>query len=306
MLEAKLAVIGGSGFYRMEGLSGLEQVRAATPFGEPSDAITIGTLAGVRVVFLPRHGVGHRILPGELPQRANIYALKQLGVERIIAVSAVGSLREEIRPLDLVIPDQLIDRTKNRPASFFGEGLVAHVSFAQPFCPQMSALLAGCARDSGVTTHAGGTYVVMEGPAFSTRAESELYRSWGASLIGMTALPEAKLAREAEICYATLACATDYDCWHDVEESVSAELILANLLRNVDVSKQVVRLAAERLPATRDCGCGTALASALVTAPELVPAATRERLWPLIRRYFEAAPRAPAAEPGSESAGVRA
>jgi 5'-methylthioadenosine phosphorylase len=283
--DATLAVIGGSGFYQMEGLESVERRTIGTPYGDPSDTITIGTLAGRRVAFLPRHGAGHRILPGELPQRANIYALKLLGVERIIAISAVGSLREEIRPLDLVIPDQLIDRTKNRPSSFFGEGLVAHIAFAEPFCPQMRALLGECAHASGATTHAGGTYVVMEGPAFSTRAESELYRSWGASLIGMTALPEAKLAREAEICYAAVACATDYDCWHETEESVSADLILNNLLRNVEVSKQIVRLATERLPAERACACGDALAGALITAPEHVPPATRERLWPLIGRY---------------------
>lgn len=287
MPEATLAVIGGSGFYQMEGLEEIEQRSIPTPYGDPSDTITIGTLAGRRVAFLPRHGAGHRILPSELPQRANIYALKLLGVERIIAVSAVGSLREEIRPLDLVIPDQLIDRTKDRPSSFFGDGLVAHIAFADPFCPEMREVLADSARASGAATHTGGTYVVMEGPAFSTRAESALYRSWGASLVGMTALPEAKLAREAEICYAAVACATDYDCWHETEESVSADLILNNLLRNAEVSKQLVRRVAERLPEHRSCACGNALGGALITAPEHVPAQTRERLWPLIRRYFE-------------------
>ena len=289
MPDATLAVIGGSGFYQMEGLEQIEQCSISTPYGDPSDTITIGTLAGRRVAFLPRHGAGHRLLPSELPQRANVYALKLLGVERIIAISAVGSLRGEIRPLDLVIPDQLIDRTKDRPSTFFGDGLVAHIAFADPFCPQMRSLLGECARDSGATTHAGGIYVVMEGPAFSTRAESSLYRSWGASLIGMTALPEAKLAREAEICYAAVACATDYDCWHETEESVSADLILNNLRRNVEISKQIVRLAVERLPDKRRCGCGDSLGGALITAPEHVPAATRERLWPLVRRYFEPA-----------------
>jgi 5'-methylthioadenosine phosphorylase len=299
MPQATLAIIGGSGFYEMDGLTDIESVTVTTPYGEPSGPVTLGTHAGLRIAFLARHGPGHRLLPGELPQRANIYALKQLGVERIIAISAVGSLREEIRPLDLVVPDQLIDRTRERPCSFFGDGLVAHVGFAEPFCPTMRSLLAGCARDAGATVHATGTYVVMEGPAFSTRAESELYRSWGASLIGMTALPEAKLAREAEICYAILACSTDYDCWHETEEDVSAELILSNLLRNVEVSKQIVRLAAERLPRERDCECAHALRTALVTAPALVPEATKQRLRPLIGRYF--GPAAAAGQSSSEA-----
>lgn len=298
MSEAALGVIGGSGFYRMEGLTEIEEVAVATPYGDPSDAITIGTLGGVRVAFLPRHGQGHRHLPSELPQRANIYALKKLGVERIIAISAVGSLREEIRPLDMVIPDQLIDRTRGRQSTFFGEGIVAHIGFAHPFCPELSPILLDCARASGVTTHSGGTYVVMEGPAFSTRAESELYRSWGASLIGMTALPEAKLAREAEMCYAILACATDYDCWHETEETVSADLILQTLLRNVEVSKQIVRLVVERLPAARGCLCRDALASALVTPFDLVPEATKTRLRPIIGRYIEDAERAERARRG--------
>jgi 5'-methylthioadenosine phosphorylase len=290
MAEAALAIIGGSGFYEMEGLSEIEQIAVSTPYGDPSDAITIGTISGVRVAFLPRHGQGHRLLPSELPQRANIYALKKLGVERIVAISAVGSLREEIRPLDMVIPDQLIDRTRGRPSTFFGDGIVGHIGFAHPFCPELSALLATCAHDSGVTTHAGGTYVVMDGPAFSTRAESELYRSWGASLIGMTALPEAKLAREAEICYAILACATDYDCWHESEETVTVDMILQNLLRNVEVSKQIVRTAIERMATARRCDCGDALASALVTSFDLVPHAVKTRLLPIVGRYMRAAP----------------
>lgn len=289
MAQATLAVIGGSGFYRMEGLDSVSRVEVSTPFGRPSDAITIGTLAGVRIAFLPRHGAGHHILPSELPQRANIYALKELGVERIVAISAVGSLREEIHPLDLVIPDQLIDRTKSRPSTFFGDGIVAHVGFADPFCPQLRDLLAGSAEQAGVSIHRGGSYVVMEGPAFSTRAESELYRSWGASLIGMTALPEAKLAREAEICYAMVACSTDYDCWHAVEEDVTAELILRNLQRNVEVSKAIVRNVVAALPGERSCGCGEALGTAIVTAPEAIPVATRERLRPIIGRYLRIA-----------------
>jgi len=290
MAEATIAVIGGSGFYQMEGLTEIEQVAVSTPYGDPSDAISLGTLSGVRVAFLPRHGQGHRLLPGELPQRANVYALKKLGVERIIAVSAVGSLREEIRPLDMVIPDQLIDRTRGRPNTFFGDGMVAHIGFAHPFCPELSSLLANCAHENGVTTHAGGTYVVMEGPAFSTKAESELYRSWGASLIGMTALPEAKLAREAEICYAILACATDYDCWHETEETVTVEMILQNLLRNVEVSKEIVRMTVARLASTRGCDCSNALANALVTPFELVPETVKTRLRPIVGRYMQTAP----------------
>ncbi|MFQ5925162.1 MAG: S-methyl-5'-thioadenosine phosphorylase, partial [Dehalococcoidia bacterium] len=226
MPEAKIGVIGGSGLYQIEGMTDIEEVRVRTPFGEPSDAITIGDLEGKRIAFLPRHGRGHPISPTELPARANIYALKSLGVEWIVSVSAVGSLNEEICPLDLLIPDQLIDRTKSRVNSFFGGGLVAHVAFADPFCPVLSDILYEAALDSGARVRKGGTYVVMEGPLFSTKAESNLYRSWGASIIGMTALPEAKLAREAEICYATLACITDYDCWHETEESVTIEMAL--------------------------------------------------------------------------------
>jgi 5'-methylthioadenosine phosphorylase len=288
MADATVAVIGGSGFYEMDGLSDIHQVKVETPFGHPSDAITIGTLERVRVAFLPRHGVGHRILPGELPVRANMYALKTLGVEFIISISACGSLQQEIQPLDLVIPNQLIDRTKGRESSFFGEGIVAHIGFADPFCPHLSMVLALSAAEAGPTVHRGGTLVVMEGPAFSTRAESELYRSWGASLIGMTALPEAKLAREAEICYAAVACATDYDCWHSVEEDVSVDLVLANLLKNVEVSKRIVRSAVTRLPAVRDCACATALQTAIITRPQFVPEQVKRDLAPIIGRYMPA------------------
>ncbi len=287
MSSARVAVIGGSGFYRMEGLSDIEEVRLETPFGPPSDALVIGTLAGARVAFLPRHGAGHRVLPTELPAHANIWALKQLGVERIIAVSAVGSLREEIAPLHLVVPDQLIDRTRGRPNSFFGRGLVAHIAFDEPFCPTLSGLLAGAAQSVGATAHRGGTYVVIEGPAFSTRAESHLYRSWSADVIGMTALPEAKLAREAEICYATLALVTDYDTWHEGHDPVSAGMILENLNRNVETAKQVVAEAVRALPACGgDCSCRSALAAALVTPPELVPEETKRELAPIISRYM--------------------
>jgi 5'-methylthioadenosine phosphorylase len=290
MPEAQVGVIGGSGFYQMPGLTDIEEVAVATPYGDPSDAITLGNLEGSRVAFLPRHGRGHHLLPSELPQRANIFALKQLGVQRIIAVCAVGSLRADVRPLDMVVPDQLIDRTMHRPSTFFGDGIVAHIGFAQPFCPELSGLLASSGRETGVTTHEGGTCIVMEGPAFSTRAESELYRSWGATVIGMTALPEAKLAREAEICYGMLACATDYDCWHDTEEDVSTDMILQNLLRNVEVSKRIVRAALARLPASRSCDCGDALANALITQPSEIPEGVRTRLRPLLGRYFDSVP----------------
>jgi 5'-methylthioadenosine phosphorylase len=288
MSTAQLAVIGGSGFYQMQGLSDIEEVRLETPFGPPSDTIALGTLAGLRLAFLPRHGKSHRILPSELPARANIWALKQLGVERIVAVSAVGSLREEIEPLHLVVPDQLIDRTRGRPSSFFGRGLVTHIAFDEPFCPVLSGLLGESARSAGATAHQGGTYVVIEGPAFSTRAESHLYRSWGADVIGMTALPEAKLAREAEMCYATLALVTDYDTWHEGHDPVTAEMILENLGRNVETAKRVVAEAVRALPSKRDCACASALATALVTPPRLVPEETKRDLAPIIGRYMKA------------------
>lgn len=283
--RARAAIVGGSGFYEMEGLSNVEEVRIDTPFGPASDAIVLGTLDGVGVAFLPRHGTGHRILPSDLPAQANVYALKTLGVEFILGVSAVGSLREDIEPLHMVVPDQLIDRTRGRRSTFFGEGLVAHISLADPFCPALRDVLTGSARDTGAEVHAGGTYVVMEGPAFSTRAESHLYRSWGGDVIGMTALPEAKLAREAEICYAILACSTDYDCWHEDEEDVSADMIVANLLKNVEVSRAAVRTALGRLPSSRTCACESALSTALITPMDIVPEATKRNLDPIIGRY---------------------
>jgi 5'-methylthioadenosine phosphorylase len=270
----------------MDGLRDARDVRVDTPFGPTSDAIVIGTLDGRGVAFLPRHGAGHRILPSELPARANIWALKSLGVEYIISVSAVGSLREDIEPLHMVVPDQLIDRTSGRPSTFFGEGLVAHVAFADPFCPDLRAVLGEATQRTGAVVHRGGAYVAIEGPAFSTRAESNLYRSWSADVIGMTALPEAKLAREAEICYAVLACSTDYDCWHDTHESVTAGLIVANLLQNVEVSKQAVRAALQRLPSLRACPCAHALREAIVTPLELAPEETRRRLGPIIGKYI--------------------
>src|SRR5881397_2228845 len=253
--SVRAAVIGGSGFYQMDGLSDVEDVRIDTPFGLPSDNLVIGTLAGERVAFLPRHGVGHRILPSEIPARANIHALKQLGVEFILSVSAVGSLREDIEPLHMVVPDQLIDRTRGRASTFFGEGIVAHIAFADPFCPELRTLLAEATHEAGATVHRGGTLVVIEGPAFSTRAESNLYRSWGADIIGMTALPEAKLAREAEICYAILACSTDYDCWKTDLEEVAIEEVLAVLNANVAMAKKVVHDVAPQLPPDPQCRC---------------------------------------------------
>ena len=289
MAEATIGVIGGSGLYEMSGLVDLQEVKPNTPYGLPSDVITIGLIEGIATAFLPRHGRGHRLLPGEVPTAANIYALKALGVERIISVSAVGSLKEEVHPLDILVPDQLIDRTKQRQSTFFGEGLVAHIGFADPFCPVLSDILAEEATEMGSTLHKGGTYVVIEGPAFSTRSESFLYKSWGASIIGMTALPEAKLAREAEMCYATLALVTDFDTWHETEASVSVELVIGNLTRNVERSREIIRKAVPRLSGARNCACATALKDALVTTGEAIPEATRQRLAPLIGKYIASA-----------------
>ena len=298
MPVAQLAVIGGSGFYQMEGVEDVEEARISTPFGEPSDAITVGKLAGQRIAFLPRHGRGHRISPSELNHRANIFALKVLGVERIISINACGSMREDIHPLDVVIPDQVFDWTRRRPSSFFGDGLVVHVGFADPFCSDLSAVLYEAAREivdrapkedgreRGPQIHRGGTYLCIEGPQFSTRAESRIYRQWGVDVIGMTAMPEAKLAREAEICYAALAFATDYDVWHVTEEPVSVELVVLNLLKNVATAKEIVRLAAGRLYGDRRCGCATALASAVITQRDLIPARMKDELAPLIGKYL--------------------
>ncbi len=279
------AVIGGSGFYQMEGLGDVEQLYIDTPFGSPSDAIVAGTLDGQRVAFLPRHGIGHRILPSEIPARANIWALKSLGVEHIISVSAVGSLREDIEPLHMVVPDQIIDRTRARASTFFGEGMVAHIGFAEPFCDALRSVVARATHDAEATVHNGGTLVVIEGPAFSTKAESHLYRQWGADIIGMTTLPEAKLAREAEVCYSMLACSTDYDCWHETHEVVTADMIVANLLKNVEVSRHAVRIALQNLPSPRECACKDALQYAMVTSMDIVPDETKKRLAPIIGKY---------------------
>lgn len=286
MAEARVAIMGGTGLYEMEGLTGVHEVTPETPYGPPSDSIMIGDIDGVATAFLPRHGRGHRMMPTELPVRANIYALKTLGVERVISISAVGSLDENVHPLDMVVPDQIIDRTRQRTNTFFGDGLVAHVSFADPFCATLSAALSETAKEVGATVHEGGTYVVMEGPAFSTRAESLLYRSWGAKVIGMTVLPEAKLAREAEMCYATLACATDYDSWRDGEESVSVDMVVTNLSQNVATSTEILRRLVPRLTWERTCRCESALGDAIITARDAVPPETRRRLEPLVGRYL--------------------
>ena len=285
MTEPKIAFIGGSGLYEMEGLTDVEEVDVDTPFGSPSARIVLGSLGGIRVAFLPRHGVGHRFSSTQVPSRANIYALKSLGVERIVSVSAVGSLQESIRPLDMVVPNQLIDRTRSRVSTFFEDGIVAHVGFADPFCPVLSSVVIEAASKTTSAVHSGGAYVVMEGPQFSTRAESELYRSWGASVIGMTALPEAKLAREAEICYATLALVTDYDTWHEAEADVSVEVVVANLKKNVTQSQQVLLAVANNIPGERDCDCASALESAIITDDKHVDEGARERLGLIIGRY---------------------
>ena len=286
MPGADIGIIGGSGLYDMEGLANVAEHRVSTPFGEPSDAIVVGNLDGTSVAFLPRHGRGHRVSPTELNQRANIWAMKSLGVERLISVSAVGSLREDVRPLDLVIPNQLVDRTRNRVDTFFAGGIVAHVGMADPFCPEMSSLLFVAAQESGATVHRGGTYVVIEGPQFSTKAESRLYRSWGMDIIGMTALPEARLAREAELCYATIACVTDYDVWHESEGEVTVDMVIRNLLKNVATSKDIIISVVPRVPRERACRCGSALEHAIITAPDRIAPEAKERLKLLVGKYL--------------------
>jgi len=262
----------------MDGLDDVEHVTVDTPFGPPSDRYVLGTLGGRRLAFLPRHGVGHRLLPSELNFRANIHGFKELGADAIVSLSAVGSLRDEIRPGNVVVPDQFIDRTRGRISTFFGGGVVGHVSFADPFCPDMSAVAAGAAREAGATVHAGGTYVCMEGPQFSTRAESHLYRSWGGDVIGMTNLQEAKLAREAEICFATLAMATDYDCWRGDGESVDIDDVLAVLAANSELARRAVAVVAGRVPGDRGCGCRGALDGAIITDPASIPPSRRDEL----------------------------
>ncbi len=284
--KVDLAVIGGSGLYQMSGLKQIDEFHPDTPFGKPSAPILIGTLGSKRVAFLARHGAGHHISPSEVPYRANIFALKLLGVERIVSISACGSLREDYAPGHIVIPDQLYDNTKNRPRTFFGEGLVVHIGVADPFCADLSQQLASATRDTGATVHAGGALVTIEGPRFSTKAESNVYRQWNMSLIGMTACPEAFLAREAEICYAAMAHVTDYDVWHVTEAQVSVELVVETLNRNTQIAQEALAKLVDQLTPERDCGCSTALAGALITQREQIPVATISKLSPLIKKYI--------------------
>lgn len=287
MAEARIGVIGGSGLYQIEDLKDVVERKISTPFGDPSDAIILGTLSAERVAFLPRHGRGHRLLPSEVPYRANIYALKSLGVERIISVSACGSLQEEVEPLHMLIPKQLFDRTRNRPSTFFGQGIVGHISFDTPFCPDLSQWLYDAARASGTKVHRGGTFVVIEGPQFSTKAESSFYRDLGGAIIGMTALPEAKLAREAEMCYATLACVTDYDVWHEAQEPVTQEMVVRNLEHNVEKAKVILKALLPAIKRERPCICARALAGAIATQIDLIPAETKEKLRLLLGKYLQ-------------------
>ena len=285
--KAKLGIIGGSGLYGMAGLKRAKEVSVTTPFGKPSDKYLVGTLNGVRVAFLARHGRGHRILPSELNFRANIYGMKKLGVERIISVSAVGSLREDYKPTDFVIPDQFFDRTRGRISTFFGKGVVAHVAFGDPVCPEMAKVVAKACRSAGVTTHEGGAYVCMEGPMFSTKAESHSYRKMGFDIIGMTNLQEAKLAREAEICYATIAMVTDFDCWHEDHDAVTVAQVIETIHKNVENVQNVILEAVPGTPEKRSCGCGCALEFAIMTDPKKIPAAAKKKLKLLIGKYVK-------------------
>lgn len=286
MEEKRLGVIGGSGLYQIKGLEGVKEVRVDTPFGEPSDDYILGTLEGVPMVFLPRHGRGHRLLPSELNYRANIYGMKKLGVEWIISVSAVGSMREDIRPGDILIPNQFFDRTSKRISTFFGNGIVAHVAFADPVCPKLSSFIFSAGKELRASIHMGGTYMCMEGPQFSTRAESNIYRIWGVDVIGMTNIPEAKLAREAEICYATMALITDYDCWHEHEEDVTIEAVIAIMNKNTELAQQIIQGVVKKIPKTRDCICATALKDAILTPPEYISAQAKENLNLIIGKYM--------------------
>jgi 5'-methylthioadenosine phosphorylase len=286
MNEVKLAVIGGSGVYDIEALTEVEERHISTPYGDPSDRIVVGTLSGMRVAFLPRHGRGHRLTPGEVPYQANIWALKSLGVERIISVSACGSMKEQYQPRHVVIPDQIYDNTRHRTYSFFGSGLVAHLSFAEPFCPHLRGLAGEAVRRAGGTVHEGGTFITIEGPRFSTRGESLVYRSWGVDIIGMTAVPEAQLAREAEICYATMAHVTDYDVWHEEEEAVNVEMLIANLMANAALTKRSIAELVPLLGSERPCDCGQSLSTAIITQRNLIPREKTEELGPIVARYF--------------------
>jgi 5'-methylthioadenosine phosphorylase len=285
--RAEIGIIGGSGLYSMPGLSRIKEVRLKTPFGKPSEAYVVGTLEGRNVAFLARHGRGHRILPTELNFRANIHGFKQLGVERILSISAVGSLKEEHKPLDFVIPEQFFDRTRHRIDTFFGNGIVAHIAFADPICPQLARVVETACKTAGVTGKRGGTYLCMEGPQFSTRAESNVYRSWNMDVIGMTNLQEAKLAREAEICYVTIAMVTDYDCWHPRHDSVTVDQIVAVLVKNAENATRVIRQTVAAMPSGRDCKCGSALAHAILTDRDKIPAATRQKLKLILDKYLK-------------------
>jgi 5'-methylthioadenosine phosphorylase len=286
-MNVEIGIIGGSGLYDMAELMDREEKKVTTPFGDPSGPYLLGTLRGRRVAFLARHGAGHRIMPSELNFRANIYGFKALGVERILSASAVGSLKEQYKPLDILVPDQFFDRTKGRISTFFGNGLVAHIAFAHPVCSDLSAVAADAAESVGATVHRGGTYVNMEGPQFSTMAESKLYRSWGMDVIGMTNLQEAKLAREAEICYATLALVTDYDCWHPDHDSVTVDLIVANLMQNAATAQKTIAEAVSRLKMPRNCGCKDALATAIITRPEQIPEKVKKDLQIIVGKYIK-------------------
>lgn len=288
MEKVLLGIIGGSGVYDMEGLTAVTEERISTPFGEPSDLITVGTLSGTRVAFLPRHGRGHRIMPAEVNYRANIYALKSLGVQYIVSISACGSMREDIAPRDIVIPDQIFDRTRCRPSSFFGNGLVVHISFDEPYCPTLSDVVYQAVHKTGAIVHKGGTFIVIDGPQFSTKAESRIYRQWGVDIIGMTAVPEARLAREAEICYAAMAHVTDYDVWHDTEEPVTLAMLIENLQANAAVTKQAVQHLAPMVQALheRTCKCATALSTAIITDRAAIPVQVKKDLSLLIGKYL--------------------
>jgi 5'-methylthioadenosine phosphorylase len=286
LAQAEIGIIGGSGLYSMPGLSDVQELTQTTPFGDPSDAYVIGTLEKRKVAFLARHGRGHRILPSELNFRANIYGFKQLGVERILSLSAVGSLKEEHKPLDFVIPDQFFDRTRHRVDTFFGEGVVSHVSFADPICPELAKVMETACGKAAVTSRRGGTYLCMEGPQFSTKAESNLYRSWGMDVIGMTNLQEAKLAREAEICYVTVAMVTDYDCWHPHHDSVTVDQIVAVLIKNAENARRVVQESIAAMPTARACKCGSALSHAIITERDKIPAAARKKLKLILDKYL--------------------
>lgn len=286
MANQLIGIIGGSGLYNIEGIKDIQSVSVDTPFGMPSDSFTVGTLEGRQVAFLPRHGKGHTILPSELNFRANIYAMKKLGAGYIIAVSAVGSMKEEIKPLDIVIPDQFFDRTRGRISTFFGEGIVGHVSFADPVCETLADKLHQASKSVGARVHKGGTYLCMEGPLFSTRAESNVYRQWGVSIIGMTNLQEAKLAREAEICYSTLAMSTDYDCWRVEEESVTLEMIIGNLNKNAEMAKRILKTVIPTIPKERTCACATASQNAIVTHKDKIPENTKKKLDVIFGKYL--------------------